>query len=240
MSDGETGGSTNTSSGAVGAPSEPPPMPSNSDASSNSGQDDPPPQSTSGTNAPDSTSGEAIGSSTVSPSAATWSSATVSSASPAATGSIAPYSDPVVNNSSDPRWPFNSTIAVPLNWTAPMVRVRQGNFSINPVTGYNTFKPNGGYALTMSYVGVGFRVYGLGEYLPGAVVPAIPEQGQNGSSIDIRGSEQIRLKPGGLTNIMSERRDLALGAYGINFESSGELQLEFHNVTIQVPIKSQA
>lgn len=160
-------------------------------------------------------------------------------------GDTRPSNSSAAANPRDPGWPFNVTAAITLNWTSPMINLDGGNrrWKIDPVTGYRTYEGPSSGETQMNFVGVGYSINGTAKRtskISSGHLVSLALQLQRTAPQDdaVRRIDIDDAHSNGTT--LGALSDLDLRAYRMNFRHDGSVQLEFHNATVQIPIKTQA
>lgn len=155
----------------------------------------------------------------------------------------APAASSTANKPSDAGWPFNSTVEITLNSTAPMLDFdAEGTpFKVEPDTGYRTYADSRSGAAYLRFVGMAYSLNGSAEFRPGSNPdPGLARAPASNKLYNIhrQGKDLRNITVG--NNSLGEMSELNLQAYQVDLTFGAWSTISFHNATIQVPIKTQA
>lgn len=139
---------------------------------------------------------------------------------------------------------FNSTVWVTLNWTTPLLSLWY-DFKIDPATGYRVRSGPSSAASDLYFVGVGFGINGTIARRYDDTPPKPEDDHLGGVSLFTidNGDPYTRLRNQSLARHnpnLGFMSDLNVSAYTVHLGFGASTKEEVRNVTIQLPVKTQA
>lgn len=159
------------------------------------------------------------------------------------------YLKPIIPRPTDTGGAFNSTVAITLNTTSPMIDLDPedgcGPFKIDVNTGFRTYDTICAGEYPIHFVGVGYSINGSAE-LPGGAYYGVPYPVQDLLyslklvDKDITGDalQQVNVSNG--SSNLGEMKGLNLSAYQIDLSVNPSSKVTLRNVTFHIPVKTQA
>lgn len=162
-----------------------------------------------------------------------------------ATSTFNPMAEPPPN---DTALVFNSTVAITLNSTSPMVNLEDPAFlwKLDPVTGYRTYgaeqRLHSGRMEVLRFVGVGYGMNGSAGFNAQHDFSGPPSLQSNYTGVNLVSApgfhRSLNLTPDSPN--LGEMYNFNLSSYLVALTYPADVNISFHNATFHVPLKTQA